>query len=293
MKASLASLTHRRHCLHRPPASSRRCCHPCCLPSPPVSRYSSRVARSLVVGTPTVPARPLLLAPAAAAAHGKPPRRLQQACAERAHCCPAAPRAPEPSVGAHARGRGQSHQGRHLYARVCASVLARARRELTSLSFAGKNIIIMSGAGISVAAGIPDFRSPGTGLYDNLQKYNLPHPTAVFEIEYVARSDASERAVGRSVLTRVPSLHLHRAATFDRTPSHSSRSPRSSTLAASRFAPPSCELSLSLALTPSHSHTHTAHSRALLCATAAREGQAASRLYAEHRHSRAHRRRSR
>jgi len=79
---------------------------------------------------------------------------------------------------------------------VCASVLARARRELTSLSFAGKNIIIMSGAGISVAAGIPDFRSPGTGLYDNLQKYNLPHPTAVFEIEYVARSDASERSVG-------------------------------------------------------------------------------------------------
>lgn len=27
-------------------------------------------------------------------------------------------------------------------------------------------------------------RSPGTGLYDNLQKYNLPHPTAVFEIDY-------------------------------------------------------------------------------------------------------------
>lgn len=34
------------------------------------------------------------------------------------------------------------------------------------------------------AAGIPDFRSPGTGLYDNLQKYNLPNPQAVFEIGY-------------------------------------------------------------------------------------------------------------
>jgi Sir2 family len=43
-----------------------------------------------------------------------------------------------------------------------------------------RNVIVMTGAGISVAAGIPDFRSPNTGLYDNLQKYNLPEPTAVF-----------------------------------------------------------------------------------------------------------------
>ena len=32
--------------------------------------------------------------------------------------------------------------------------------------------------------GIPDFRSPGTGLYDNLQKYDLPYPEAIFDIEY-------------------------------------------------------------------------------------------------------------
>jgi NAD-dependent deacetylase sirtuin 2 len=32
--------------------------------------------------------------------------------------------------------------------------------------------------------GIPDFRTPGTGLYDNLSKYNLPHPTAIFELPY-------------------------------------------------------------------------------------------------------------
>jgi NAD-dependent deacetylase sirtuin 2 len=37
---------------------------------------------------------------------------------------------------------------------------------------------------VVVAAGIPDFRSPGTGLYDNLQKYNLPSPQSVFDITY-------------------------------------------------------------------------------------------------------------
>lgn len=42
----------------------------------------------------------------------------------------------------------------------------------------------MTGAGISTAAGIKDFRSPGTGLYDDLEKYNLPFPEAVFDLEF-------------------------------------------------------------------------------------------------------------
>ena len=47
-----------------------------------------------------------------------------------------------------------------------------------------KKVVMMVGAGVSVAAGIPDFRSPGTGLYDNLKSYNLPTPQAVFEIDF-------------------------------------------------------------------------------------------------------------
>jgi len=47
-----------------------------------------------------------------------------------------------------------------------------------------KNIIVMCGAGISTSAGIPDFRSPNTGLYDNLGKFDLPNPQAIFHIGY-------------------------------------------------------------------------------------------------------------
>ena len=47
-----------------------------------------------------------------------------------------------------------------------------------------KKICLMTGAGISVSAGIPDFRTPGTGLYDNLKKYDLPKPEAIFDIEF-------------------------------------------------------------------------------------------------------------
>ena len=44
--------------------------------------------------------------------------------------------------------------------------------------------------GISVSAGIPDFRSPGTGLYDNMAKYNLPDPTSIFDIDYFQENPA-------------------------------------------------------------------------------------------------------
>ncbi|XP_050991663.1 NAD-dependent protein deacetylase sirtuin-3 isoform X1 [Labeo rohita] len=47
-----------------------------------------------------------------------------------------------------------------------------------------RNIVVVAGAGISTASGIPDFRTPGTGLYANLAKYDIPYPEAIFNIDY-------------------------------------------------------------------------------------------------------------
>ncbi|XP_034436999.1 NAD-dependent protein deacetylase sirtuin-3, mitochondrial isoform X1 [Hippoglossus hippoglossus] len=45
-------------------------------------------------------------------------------------------------------------------------------------------VVVMAGAGISTPSGIPDFRSPGSGLYDNLRQYDLPYAEAIFEIGF-------------------------------------------------------------------------------------------------------------
>ncbi|KAM8893730.1 NAD-dependent protein deacetylase sirtuin-3, mitochondrial isoform 2-T3 [Spinachia spinachia] len=47
-----------------------------------------------------------------------------------------------------------------------------------------EKVVVMAGAGISTPSGIPDFRSPGSGLYDNLQQYELPYAEAIFELRF-------------------------------------------------------------------------------------------------------------
>jgi hypothetical protein len=68
----------------------------------------------------------------------------------------------------------------------------RHRRRLSLNSFEeflelldkSKNVLVLTGAGISVSCGIPDFRS-SNGIYKRLrEEYSLPDPESMFDIEY-------------------------------------------------------------------------------------------------------------
>ncbi|KAL4861984.1 hypothetical protein BDV12DRAFT_207625 [Aspergillus spectabilis] len=61
-----------------------------------------------------------------------------------------------------------------------------------------KNIVLLTGAGLSTTSGLPDFRTPTTGLYARLAPLNLPYPEAIFHISYFRHTPEPFYAIARA-----------------------------------------------------------------------------------------------
>ncbi|CAH2299170.1 NAD-dependent deacetylase sirtuin-3, mitochondrial isoform X1 [Pelobates cultripes] len=72
-----------------------------------------------------------------------------------------------------------------------------------------RRILVMVGAGISTDSGIPDFRSPTSGLYSKLQQYSLPYPEAIFDLGYFLREPHAFLDLSKDLL---PGRHLPNTA---------------------------------------------------------------------------------
>ncbi|KAF3026390.1 NAD-dependent histone deacetylase sir2 [Neopestalotiopsis sp. 37M] len=74
--------------------------------------------------------------------------------------------------------------------------------DAVSLIQGAKNIIVLTGAGISTSLGIPDFRSAQTGLYTQLANLGLPinDPQEVFDIEVFRQDPTIFYTVAKDIL---------------------------------------------------------------------------------------------
>eukprot|EP01039_Chlorochromonas_danica_P008613 gene8613-9492_t len=72
-----------------------------------------------------------------------------------------------------------------------------------------RHVSFMVGAGVSVAAGIPDFRSPQSGLYAQVKQMGLPCPEDIFSIDYLVDDPQPFFTLAKRLLYDVQPVQAH------------------------------------------------------------------------------------